>query len=228
MLDWPRPQHATQRGPDIQRSCFRACSLISVRGFGDPSHGGHPRDIRIQQLQNDGKGTSEEPSSKMCFGAAIVSGWPLRLTENGYTELHPGPAGGAVGDILGSKIWFPISTSTKKLTGKLTGLAVRGTACRCNVSRFGQMTQFRNDADVHLADCRNCLPARPSSNLSLSRTPPGGLWLGWSTPRRRRWEQTWTVSSRGGRPTDRGVQNTSLFRAAMMKLYSVISEASPW
>ena len=46
------------------------------------------------------------------------------------------------------------------------------------VSRFGQMTQFRNDADVHLADCRTA-SQRTLHVTSLCPDSAGGLWLGW-------------------------------------------------
>ena len=147
-------------------------------GIGDPSHGGHPRDIRIQQRQNDGKGTVDGVIFKNvlrsgdCLGVAVV------LTENGYTVYIQGALAEQWGCILGSNNWFPIFTSTKKLTGKLTGLVVSRDGVPLYVSRFGQMTQFRNDADVHLADCRRPSRSARSSNLSLSRLrrrPVAGL-----------------------------------------------------
>ena len=163
-------------------------------GIGDPSHGGHPRDIRIQQRQNDGKGTVDGVIFKNvlrsgdCLGVAVV------LTESGYTVYIQGALAEQWGCILGSNNWFPIFTSTKKLTGKLTGLVVSRDGVPLYVSRFGQMTQFRNDATSTWPIAGPSRSARYIKHLFVPTPPAACGWAG--MPRRRRWERTWTVSSR--------------------------------
>ena len=124
-------------------------------GIGDPRGGGHPRDIRVQQWQNDGKESIEGVIFKNVLRSGDCLGVAVALTKSGYTVYIQGALAEQWGCILGSNNWFPIFTSTKKLTGKLTGIVDSRYGVPLYVSRFGQMTQFRNDADGQLPLGRN-------------------------------------------------------------------------
>jgi hypothetical protein len=140
------------------RASPRSLSVLQARNDGTPEGGG----IIFHNVLRSGD----------CLGAAIA------MTETGYTVYIQGAFAEQWGCILGSNNWFPIFTTTNKPAGGMTGLAVSRHGVPLYLSRFGQMTQFRNDADIHLADCRTTTK-RTLHNTSLCPDAAGGLWLGW-------------------------------------------------
>ena len=168
----------TQHSVGWISSDFRHSHVTAQIGLGIGDGQGNPRSISFLQRQNDGNSTGSGVifqnvlRSGDCLGAAVA------LTETGYTVYIQGAFAEQWGCILGGNNWFPIFSSTNKPAGRLTGLVVSQHGVPLYVSRFGQMTQFRNDADAHLADCRTT-SQRTLHQTSLCPDSTGGLWLGW-------------------------------------------------